>query len=67
MNWLPRGRRHLPNPSSLGWEDALEEEMTTHSCVLAWRIARTEKPGGLQSVGHRESHVTEQLSTAQHR
>ena len=23
--------------SSLGWEDALEEEMETHSCVLAWR------------------------------
>jgi hypothetical protein len=23
---------------SLGWEDPLEEEMTTHSCILAWRI-----------------------------
>ena len=35
--------------SSLGWEDALEEEMETHSCVLAWR--RTEEPGGLWSMG----------------
>ena len=36
---------------SLGWEDALEEEMATHSSILAWRIPWTEEPGGLQSVG----------------
>ena len=30
---------------------ALEKEMATHSSVLAWRIPRTEKPGGLQSMG----------------
>ena len=30
---------------SLGWEDALEEEMAPHSSVLAWRIPRTEEPG----------------------
>ena len=36
---------------SLGREDPLEEEMTTHSSVLAWRIPWTEKPGGLQSIG----------------
>ena len=36
---------------SLGWEDPLEEEMTTHSSILAWRIPWTEKPGGLQSMG----------------
>ena len=35
---------------SLGWEDALEEEMATHSSILAWKIAWTEGPGGLQSV-----------------
>ena len=35
----------------LGWEDSLEEEMATHSSVLAWRIPRTEEPGGLQSLG----------------
>ena len=32
---------------SLGWEDPLEEEMATHSSILAWRIPWTEEPGGL--------------------
>ena len=36
---------------SLGQEDPLEKEMTTHSSVLAWRILWTEEPGGLQSMG----------------
>ena len=36
---------------SLGQEDPLEEEMTTHSSILAWRTHRTEEPGGLQSMG----------------
>ena len=36
---------------SLGQEDALEKEMTTHSSIFAWRIAWTEEPGGLQSMG----------------
>ena len=36
---------------SLGWEDPLEEVMTTLSRILAWRIPWTEKPGGLQSLG----------------
>ena len=36
---------------SLGREDALEKEMATHSSILAWRILRTEEPGGLQSMG----------------
>ena len=35
----------------LGREDPLEEEMATHSSVLAWRIPWTEEPGGLQSMG----------------
>ena len=35
----------------LGREDPLEEEMTTHSSVLALRILWTEEPGGLQSTG----------------
>ena len=34
----------------LGWEDPLEEEMTTHSSMLAWKIPRTEEPGRLQSM-----------------
>ena len=36
---------------SLGWEDPLEEGMTTHSSILAWRITWTEESGGLQSKG----------------
>ena len=36
---------------SLHWEDTLEEEMATHSSILAWRIPQTEEPGGLQSMG----------------
>ena len=36
---------------SLVWEDHLEEEMATHSSILAWKIPRTEEPGRLQSMG----------------
>ena len=36
---------------SLGWEDALEEGMATHSSILAWRVPWTEEPGGLQPMG----------------
>ena len=32
---------------SLGWEEPLQEEMATHPSILAWRILRTEEPGGL--------------------
>ena len=32
---------------SLGQKDPLEEGMTTHSGILAWRIPRTEEPVGL--------------------
>ena len=46
---------------SLGWDDALEKEMATHSRILAWRIPWTEKLGGLQSMGCKESDTTEQL------
>ena len=35
----------------LGGEDPLEEEMATHSSILAWRIPWREEPGGLQFVG----------------
>ena len=42
---------------SLGGEDPLEEGMAIHSGILAWKIPRTEEPGGpqsmeLQRVGH---------------
>ena len=36
---------------SLGEEDPLEEEMATHSSILAWKIPGTEEPGVLQSMG----------------
>ena len=36
---------------SLGGEDPLEKEMTTHSSILAWETPWTEEPGGLQSMG----------------
>ena len=35
---------------SLDGEDPFEEEMATHSSVLAWKISWTEEPGGLQSI-----------------
>ena len=40
---------------SLGWEDPPEKGITTNSSILAWRIPRTEEPGGLQSMGLQES------------
>ena len=36
----------------------MEKEMATHSSILAWRVPWIEKPGGLQSVGHKESNKT---------
>ena len=36
---------------SLGQEDPLEKGMATHSSILAWRMPKTEEPGGLQSMG----------------
>ena len=44
---------------SLSREDPLEEEMVTHSRILAWRIPWMEELGGLQSMGHKESDTTE--------
>ena len=42
---------------SLGREDHLEEEMATHSSILAWEIPWTEEPGGLQSMGVAKSRM----------
>ena len=44
---------------SLSQEDPLEQEITTHSSVFAWRIPWTEEPGWLQSMGHKELDGTE--------
>ena len=48
---------------SLSWEDPLEEDMVTHSSILALEIPWTEEPGGLQSMDHTESERLKQLST----
>ena len=43
---------------SLGQEDPLEKKTATQSSILAWKILRTEEPGGLQSMGSPESDTT---------
>ena len=51
----------------LGQEDPLEEEMATHSSILAWKIPGTEEPDGLYSPwGGKELDTTKQLSTHTH-
>ena len=64
MNTIRKGRKVLAQAQvvknlpamremkvqSLGWEDLLEEEMATHSSILAWRIPWTEEPGGFQCI-----------------
>ena len=47
---------------SLGWEESLEQEMATHSGILAWKFPWTEEPGRLQTmgwqrVGHNWAHI----------
>ena len=44
-----RGRRHRLN--ALVGKILLEEEMATHSSILAWKMPWTEEPGRLQSIG----------------
>ena len=48
----------------LGWKDPLEEEMATHSSILAWRIPWTEESGGLQSGVAKSKTRSEQLTLA---
>ena len=44
---------------SLGWEDPLEKEMTTHSSTLAWKIPWMEEHGTLQFMGSQRGDTTE--------
>jgi len=46
----------------LAWEDPLEKDMATHPSILAWKMPRTEEPGGLQSTGSQGSDLTERLT-----
>ena len=48
---------------SLGGEDPLEKEMTTHPSILAWEIPWTEEPGRLLSTGFQR--VRHDLATKQ--
>ena len=55
-SWASQVAQRLKKPMqemqvrSLGREDFLQKEMTTHSSILAWEIPWTEEPGGLQSM-----------------
>ena len=46
---------------SLGRENPLKEDMATHSSILAWKIPWSKEPGGLQSIGSKESDMTEMI------
>ena len=64
-NWPTMQETWVP---SLGQEDALEKRMTTHSSILAYKIPRTEKSGGIQSMGLqriRHDRVTEYTDLSQ--
>ena len=50
-NLLATQKRQEIPVQSLDGEDPLVEGKATHSSILAWRIAWTEEPGGLQSLG----------------
>ena len=57
VHGVARSRTRLSNFTLTFHFHALEEEMATHSSVLAWRIPWTEEPGGLPSMGsHRVGH-----------
>ena len=47
---------------SLGWEDPLEESMTTHSSILAWRIPQRNLAGQAHGVAKNQTQW-KQLST----
>ena len=47
---------------SLDREDPIEEGMAIHDGILVWEIPWTGKPGRLQSMGHKESDMTEQCT-----
>ena len=53
---------HAGDPGSIpGLGRSLEEGAATHSSILAWRIPRTEEPGGLQFMGCNQCNTTERL------
>ena len=49
-----------------GQKDPLEEEIATHSSILAWEIPWTEEPGGPQPMGSQRVNMAEQLNNKEH-
>ena len=55
-----QGTQEIP-VQPLAWEDPLEEEMTTYTSILAWKIPWIEEPAGYSPWGHKESDMTEHI------
>ena len=51
---------------SLGQEDSLDKRMATNSCILAWKIPRTEEPLRLQSMGSLKSQTHQTVGKKYH-
>ena len=60
---VAKSRTRLSNFTFTFCLHALEEEMETHSSILAWRLPGTEEPGGLPSVGSQSRTRLMQLSS----
>ena len=56
---VARSRTRLSNFTFTFHFHVLEKEMADHSSILAWRIPGTREPGGLPSMGHTESDMTD--------
>ena len=64
---LPASVKYLGDAGSIpGSGRSPEGGKASHSSILAWRIPWTEKPGGLQSKGHKELDMTERVHTHTH-
>ena len=65
VHGVAKSRTRLSDFSFTFHFHALEKEMATHSCVLAWRIPGMGEPGGLPSLGsHRVGHDWSDLAAA---
>ena len=53
---------NITGAESLGWEDSLEKSLATHSRNLVWKMAWTEEPAGLWSIGLQSQTQLKQFS-----
>ena len=72
LPWWLRWSKNLPamretRVQSLDGEDPLETGMATHSSILAWRIPRTEEPGGCSPWGPKGSDRTDKQAMGEER